>query len=117
MAMTMRTPEPVVRTRTAVGLVPPTRLFVCAECRHAQLFAVQPRALCTLAGAASRRRRHARLDFVRRQGDDLAFQADGPRDDLSLTEAAAVPDNAPALAAGHRTAYTAGRVIVTLEGR
>ena len=51
MAMTMRTPEPVVRTRTAVGLVPPTRLFVCAECRHAQLFAVQPRALCTLAGA------------------------------------------------------------------
>ena len=51
MAMTMRTPEPVVRTRTAVGLVPPTRLFVCAECRHAQLFAVQPRALCTLLGA------------------------------------------------------------------
>jgi hypothetical protein len=24
------------------------RLFVCAECRYAQLFAVQPRALCTL---------------------------------------------------------------------
>jgi hypothetical protein len=24
-----------------------TRRFVCAECRHAQLFAVQPRALCT----------------------------------------------------------------------
>ena len=52
MAMTMRTQEPVVRTRTAVGLVSPTRLFVCAECRHAQLFAVQPRALCTLAGAS-----------------------------------------------------------------
>jgi hypothetical protein len=51
MAMTMRTSEPEVRTRTAVGPVPSTRLFVCAECRHAQLFAVQPRALCTLAGA------------------------------------------------------------------
>lgn len=29
----------------------PARLFVCAECLHAQLFAVQPRLLCTLHGA------------------------------------------------------------------
>jgi hypothetical protein len=26
--------------------------LVCAECRHAQLFAVQPRAVCTCRGAA-----------------------------------------------------------------
>jgi hypothetical protein len=26
--------------------------LVCAECRHAQLFAVQPRAVCTCSGAA-----------------------------------------------------------------
>ena len=29
----------------------PSRLFVCAECRYAQLFAVQPRAVCTRPGA------------------------------------------------------------------
>jgi hypothetical protein len=28
-----------------------SKLFVCAECRHAQLFAVQPRALCTREGS------------------------------------------------------------------
>jgi hypothetical protein len=28
-----------------------SRLFVCAECRYAQRFAVQPRALCTRRGA------------------------------------------------------------------
>jgi hypothetical protein len=28
-----------------------SRRFVCAECRHAQLFAVQPRALCTCASS------------------------------------------------------------------
>jgi hypothetical protein len=27
------------------------RLFVCAECRHAQLFAVQPRLICKKHGA------------------------------------------------------------------
>ncbi len=26
-------------------------VFVCAECRHAQLFAVQPRVLCTCHGS------------------------------------------------------------------
>ena len=30
---------------------PRARLFVCAECRHAQLFAVQPKVLCTGHGA------------------------------------------------------------------
>jgi len=30
----------------------PTHLFVCAECHYAQLFAVQPRAVCTCRGAA-----------------------------------------------------------------
>jgi hypothetical protein len=29
----------------------PSRLFVCAECAHAQVFAVQPRALCTCEDA------------------------------------------------------------------
>ena len=28
-----------------------TTLHVCAECRHAQLFAVQPRAVCTCEGS------------------------------------------------------------------
>jgi len=50
MAPSMRPPQAAVRTGTTAGPVPPTRLFVCAECRHAQLFAVQPRALCTLLG-------------------------------------------------------------------
>lgn len=30
---------------------PTTRLYVCAECRYAQLFAVQPKVLCTCRGA------------------------------------------------------------------
>ena len=50
MAARMRAPQPASRSTSAARLVPPTRLFVCAECRHAQLFAVQPRALCTLLG-------------------------------------------------------------------
>jgi hypothetical protein len=33
------------------GQAAATRRFVCAECRHAQLFAVQPRALCTCASS------------------------------------------------------------------
>ena len=32
----------------------PTALVVCAECRFAQLYAVQPRAVCTCPGAAFR---------------------------------------------------------------
>jgi hypothetical protein len=51
MTMTMPTLEPAARTRAVAGLVPSTRFFVCAECRHAQLFAVQPRAVCTRGGA------------------------------------------------------------------
>lgn len=46
----MRAPQPPARTALVAGPVPPTQLFVCAECRHAQLFAVQPRAVCTLLG-------------------------------------------------------------------
>lgn len=49
------------RTRPSRGaLVPrepltaPTPLFICAECRYAQLFAVQPRALCTREGSVFR---------------------------------------------------------------
>jgi len=34
----------------------PSRLFVCAECAHAQVFAVQPRALCTCEEAPCRGR-------------------------------------------------------------
>ena len=51
MATRMRTPRPATRTTSAAGPVPPTRLFVCAECSHAQLFAVQPRVVCTRVGA------------------------------------------------------------------
>ena len=29
------------------------RLYVCAECKYAQLFAVQPRAVCTCQSSAS----------------------------------------------------------------
>lgn len=36
-----------------LSLVRPAHLFVCAECRYAQLFAVEPRVLCTLRGASS----------------------------------------------------------------
>jgi hypothetical protein len=34
--------------------VAPSRLFVCGECAHAQLFAVQPRALCMCEGSPFR---------------------------------------------------------------
>ena len=50
MAPRMRAPQAAARTGTTAGPVLPTQLFVCAECRHARLFAVQPRALCTLVG-------------------------------------------------------------------
>jgi hypothetical protein len=46
----MTTTRPEVRTRwTAVsgGHTAPGGHFICAECRYAQLFAVQPRAVCT----------------------------------------------------------------------
>ena len=33
------------------GTPAPVSPFVCAECRHAQLFAVQPRVLCTCGEA------------------------------------------------------------------
>jgi len=51
MAPRMRAPQAAATRGTTAGPVLPTRLFVCAECRHARLFAVQPRALCTLVGA------------------------------------------------------------------
>jgi hypothetical protein len=34
-------------TAVATGSIAPGRSSVCAECRYAQLYAVQPRALCT----------------------------------------------------------------------
>jgi hypothetical protein len=48
---------------------------VCAECRHAQLFAVQPRAVCTRSGAALEGRlvfsgQPACEDLQPRRGDD-----------------------------------------------
>ena len=42
-AHAVRINEKVTQLPTAAA----TRLYVCAECRYAQLFAVQPRALCT----------------------------------------------------------------------
>jgi hypothetical protein len=44
---------PKARTGPTERRVPAkaSRLFVCAECRYAQRFAVQPRALCTRRGA------------------------------------------------------------------
>lgn len=53
----------------------PTHLFVCAECHYAQLFAVQPRLLCTLRGAPTEGTvlfagQPACGDMVLRGGDD-----------------------------------------------
>jgi hypothetical protein len=46
------TTRPQTGARPATGIVTASsQLFVCAECRHAQLFAVQPRALCTREGS------------------------------------------------------------------
>ena len=47
---TLHRDEVIERQRTSA---PPTKLHVCAECRYALLFAVQPRALCTCQDAAA----------------------------------------------------------------
>lgn len=47
----MRASQSGARTTSAAGSALSTRLFVCAECSHAQLFAVQPRVVCTRVGA------------------------------------------------------------------
>lgn len=123
MAPSMRALQAAARTGTAAGPVPPTELFLCADCRHAQLFAVQPRAVCTLVGAPLEGRvlfagqpGCAQLTPLRGAVVMLAWTSPGadvttlrfrrrvPGQNLGLTEATAVPDNAPALAAGHRTA-------------
>jgi len=64
----------------------PTALVVCAECRFAQLYAVQPRAMCTCPGAAFRGRvvfsgQPACDDAQSRTGDDLtlAWCSRGPK--------------------------------------
>jgi hypothetical protein len=46
MSATTYGPELASRQRTTTESVARSRLFVCAECSYAQLFAVQPRALC-----------------------------------------------------------------------
>jgi hypothetical protein len=50
--MSAVTSEPTIETKVGASspLVRGTHLFVCAECRYAQLFAVEPRALCTRKG-------------------------------------------------------------------
>ncbi len=56
----------------------PTALVVCAECRFAQLYAVQPRAVCTCPGATFRGRvvfsaQPACDDAQPRRSDDLTL--------------------------------------------
>jgi len=123
MATRMRTPRPATRTASAAGPVPPTRLFVCAECSHAWLFVVQPRVVCTCVGApleghvlyagqtgcaqmAPRRDVDVVLAWTApgAKVTDSRFRRKALRPEPSPTEAAAVVDNAPALAADHRTA-------------
>ena len=55
MPTTPSVPEAVTRL-IREPLAAPSRLFVCAECAHAQVFAVQPRALCMCEGAPYRDR-------------------------------------------------------------
>ncbi len=62
---------------------PPTESFICAECRFAQLFAVQPRVLCTcrsseLAGKVLFAGQPACLDIAPRRNAE-------PRDGLVLS--------------------------------
>lgn len=85
----MTTRQLEVRTRwTAVssGSAPPSRRFVCAECRYAQLFAVQPRALCTCrsskaAGKVLFAGRPACSDFAPRKDTEclMAWCSPGPK--------------------------------------
>ena len=54
------------------------KLHVCAECKYAQLFAVQPRAVCTCPGGASAGRvlfagRPACADMSPREGEELVL--------------------------------------------
>ena len=60
-------------------------LFVCAECRYAQLFAVQPRAVCTHQGSASAGRvlfagQPACTDMSPRDGRELVLAMSAARD-------------------------------------
>jgi hypothetical protein len=53
-------------------------LHVCAECKYAQLFAVQPRALCTCEGSASAGKvlfagQPACADMSPREGEELVL--------------------------------------------
>ncbi len=75
--------EPAVRPRTLSDLEAPTRFFVCAECRYAQLFAVQPRAFCTRAGGALKGRalfagQPGCAQFVPRSAQDLTLAWSAP---------------------------------------
>lgn len=77
------TTEAAGATRAAMK---PTHLFVCAECRDAQLFAVQPRALCMRRGARDEGKvvfagQPACAEMVSRLGGEveLAWCSPGPK--------------------------------------
>ena len=64
----------------------PGHLAVCLECRYAELFAVQPRALCTCADSDHSRQvvfagRPACAQMMPREGDELtlAWCTPGPK--------------------------------------
>jgi hypothetical protein len=65
--------EPAAAAKRQLGS---SHLFVCAECAHAQLFAVQPRALCTcevspMGGKVLFAGQPACVTLARRGEDDL----------------------------------------------
>ena len=58
-------------------------LHVCAECKYAQLFAVQPRAVCTYQGSASAGKvlfagQPACADMSPREGEELVLSMCAP---------------------------------------
>lgn len=79
---TVTSPVETVETVETTGqrLTPdaPTALLVCGECRFAQLYAIQPRAMCACPGAAFRGRvvfsgQPACDDAQPRRRDDLTL--------------------------------------------
>jgi|GEM_PF-1725461 len=71
-------------------------LRVCAECKYAQLFAVQPRAVCTYQGSASAGKvlfagQPACADMSPREGEELVLSMCAPGLKKTRTRLVSVP--------------------------
>ena len=78
MAVTLSTQDRDAPTDVARLSSRSNKLQVCAECAYAQLFAVQPRAVCTCEGSDSRGKilftgQPARTDMSPRAGEELVL--------------------------------------------